>query len=333
MKKFEYCIFIGNFQPFLSLHEKVLREALDTADKVVVVLGSHKTARNIKTPWTTEERINMINGAFPNDLDKIVYVPLRDQLYSDTLWSVELQQKVSEIIGNSDSVAIIGNERDSSYLKSFPQWHLISVKESAFSSKEIRNRYFTYDTSYQRFVPPNVAIQLAAFQETESFKNLKSDFDYVRSYTESWVGAPFKPIFVTVDAIVCKSAHILLVRRRGNPGKGLFALPGGFLNQEEEIEDAALRELKEETSIKLPKDELRKHIVASQVYSAPFRSLRGRTITHAYLINLGDGPLDKVKGTDDADKAFWLPLNEIDNREDQFFEDHFYIIKNLINKI
>ena len=124
----------------------------------------------------------------------------------------------------------------------------------------------------------------------------------------------------------------MLVRRGKSHGKGLLALPGGFLNQDEKIVDGAIRELKEETAIKVSKEELHKNIACSHVFDSPFRSLRGRSISNAFLINLGDGALPKVKGLDDADKAFWLPLNEVLQRESEFFEDHFYIIQYFINK-
>jgi bifunctional NMN adenylyltransferase/nudix hydrolase len=60
--------------------------------------------------------------------------------------------------------------------------------------------------------------------------------------------------------------------------------------------------------------------------------LRGRTVTHAFLINLGSGTLPKVKGMDDADKAFWLSLSDFATRESEFFEDHFQIISHFVNK-
>lgn len=53
--------------------------------------------------------------------------------------------------------------------------------------------------------------------------------------------------FVTVDSIVLKSGHVLLVRRKSAPGKNLFAFPGGYLQQNESLVDCAIRELREET--------------------------------------------------------------------------------------
>lgn len=334
MEKFDYCIFIGHFSPYLLGHENLMIEALNSANKVIVVLGSHNKARNIKTPWTSEERQKMILSSLSlEDAAKVEFIFLKDQLYSDQAWGIDLLDQVSQLTNKSTSIALICSENDNSkYLKLFPQWKTISIKRESpwLKPSDIRFRYFTYDLSYQRFVSPEVKNFLESFKKTDDFALLKSDFDYIKNYQASWSAAPFPVIFNTVDAVVIRSGHVLLVRRKGNPGKGQLALPGGFLNVNEEIEDAVIRELKEETSIKLSKEELAKYVGHSQVFSAPERSLRGRTITFGYLFDLGAGPLIPVKGSSDADKAFWLPLNEVKDRESEFFEDHYHIINTML---
>jgi bifunctional NMN adenylyltransferase/nudix hydrolase len=86
-----------------------------------------------------------------------------------------------------------------------------------------------------------------------------------------------------------------------------------------------LRELREETMIRVPVPVLRGNIVRSQVFDAVDRSPRGRIITHAFHIQLPDGELPRVKGNDDAEKAKWIPIAEV-NSED-CFEDHYEIIQ------
>jgi bifunctional NMN adenylyltransferase/nudix hydrolase len=337
MKSFEFCVFIGRFQPFHLAHYSLLKEALEQADTVIVVLGSYNKASNTKNPWTAEERESMIRAALTEEENlriKVVY--MRDYLYNDNLWLTDLQQKVYEITGDSNSVALIGHEHDRSsyYLRLFQQWKLLSMKniDKYPHATSLRDMYFTYDLGYKRFVHSSTADFLEDFKKTEKFKNLKEEYDYLRTYRAKWEGAPFKPTFVTVDSVVVKSGHVLVVRRKGNPGKGLIALPGGFLNQDETTQAGALRELKEETAIKLSKEELETSVIESKVFDHPDRSLRGRTITHAFLINLKAGALPQVKGSDDADKAWWMPLREVAAREADFFEDHYHIISYFVNK-
>ncbi|MFP3686240.1 NUDIX domain-containing protein, partial [Bacillus sp. SIMBA_026] len=76
-------------------------------------------------------------------------------------------------------------------------------------------------------------------------------------YRQAWSQAPYPPIFVTVNAVVVQSGHVLLVKRNASPGKGLFALPGGFINPHERLLDACLRELRERLRLKVPEPVLK----------------------------------------------------------------------------
>jgi bifunctional NMN adenylyltransferase/nudix hydrolase len=121
-----------------------------------------------------------------------------------------------------------------------------------------------------------------------------------------------------------------MIKRRSEPGKGLWALPGGFVNAgtDASVQDAAIRELREETGLKVPVPVLRGSITASKVFDAIDRSARGRTITHAFKFELADGELPKVKGMDDAEKAKWIPFAEI--KSEECFEDHYEIISHFV---
>jgi len=337
MEKFEYCIFIGRFQPFHLAHKELLTKALECADKVIVVIGSYNKAPDIKNPWSAKERLQMVKDSLSKeDNERVCPIFMRDYLYNDNLWLTDLQQKIYDITGGSDNVALIGHEHDRSsfYLKLFPQWKLISVKniDKYPHATDLRRMYFTHDIGYKKYVTEEVANYMETFKSSPTFNKLKDEFEFIKQYFIAWEGAPFAPTFVTVDSVVIKSGHVLVVRRRGNPGKGLIALPGGFLNQNETIKFGAIRELKEETGIKVSKEDLESSIIDQKVFDHPDRSLRGRTITHAFLINLKSGALPQVKGNDDADKAWWMPLSEFYTRESEFFEDHWHIIAYYCNR-
>lgn len=173
---------------------------------------------------------------------------------------------------------------------------------------------------------------LEKFLHTAGYEDVAREYGFVAKYQYAWRFAPHTPIFTTTDAIVVQSGHILLVKRRNYPGKGLWALPGGFLEPNETLETACLRELDEETKIKVPDAVLRGHIKMREVFDAPFRSSRGRTITHAFLIELDPGKLPKIKkggqpDDEETENIAWVRLSDL--RREQFFEDHYAIIKKL----
>ena len=109
---------------------------------------------------------------------------------------------------------------------------------------------------------------------------------------------------VTADSIVITKEvepKVLLIERGDEPFKGCWAFPGGFMNMDETPEQCAIRELEEETGLKVSA----LHQIGA--YSKVNRDPRGRTVTVAYLAII-DKPMD-VKGQDDAAKAQWFALS------------------------
>ena len=341
--KYHFGIVIGRFQPFHLAHQKLIEHALSLAETVIIVLGSARSAPDVKNPFTPAMREEIVRACFPKDASRLIFRAVRDYPYNDHVWTAEIQNIVGEIIEESENehakTAIVGffKDRSSYYLNLFPQWNfeefyvadkrLLSIKATV-----IRESFFAGTDVWQKLVPETVQRYLEIFKKSEFFPPLESEFEYVRKYKQDtrFLGVPFAPIFVTTDAVVVQSGHVLVVRRRVHPGKGLLALPGGFLKEDATLEDSMLRELKEETQIKVPAQVLRGSIKTSHAFDHPERSTRGRTVTFAYHIeleaSLKDG-LPRVKGGDDAARAFWLPLSALGEKEDEFFEDHIHIIK------
>ena len=111
---------------------------------------------------------------------------------------------------------------------------------------------------------------------------------------------------VTADCIVMTreaEPKVLLIQRGNPPFKGAWAFPGGFMNMDESTEQCAIRELEEETGLKVSK------VYQIGAYSKVDRDPRGRTITVAYLAII-DASM-AVKGQDDAAKAQWFPLSTL----------------------
>lgn len=328
-------VFIGRFQPFHNGHKAVIEAALEQAKEVVVVVGSSFAARNIRNPFTFQERKAMIEVVFPTDRVKVV--PVSDYPYDDNKWVNAIQKIVDETVPHAQDVGLIGHSKDSTsyYLNIFPKWknHVEVADVDGINATDIRKAMFEFGVyrgkspceptdmpTEARYVIDDIVREWAH----EDWSTLVQEYQMVKKYKEAWKAAPFPPTFMTVDAVVVQSGHILLVKRGDMPGKGLWALPGGFLNQDETMLDGAIRELKEETKIKVPVPVLKGSIKGSKTFDAPNRSSRGRTITQAFHIDLGVGELPKVKGSDDAEKAFWVPFKDV--KQELMFEDHAAII-------
>ena len=112
---------------------------------------------------------------------------------------------------------------------------------------------------------------------------------------------------VTADIIILKTINsqqsILLIERKYPPYEGMWALPGGFMGMDETLEEAALRELREETGI--TGVELKQFHTFSKVGRDP----RHRTITTVFTGYADE--TNSIEAGDDAAKAQWFPMDEL----------------------
>ena len=346
-QEFDYIVYIGRFQPPTLAHLQIMRRAIKRARLGVIVLaGSANQPRTWKNPWTWQEREQMIYaGLALSGHGKVIVRGLRDYP-TDPQWCSAVQRHVESVINNMtgyepSKVAIIGHNKDDSsyYLEMFPQWGQIHVENlESINATDVRTALWTsededeFDIKIGRNLAPGLHDWIRAWMLTDAYDQTVREYQFANKYKKSheWKEPhPYDPIFVTVDAVVVQSGHILLVRRRAEPGKGLWALPGGHVG-DDRILDAVIRELREETKLKVPDPVLRGSIKKKHEFDEPSRSLRGRTITHAFHIELQPGPLPKVKGADDADKAKWVPLSTFTKMEPQLFEDHYHIANHFL---
>jgi bifunctional NMN adenylyltransferase/nudix hydrolase len=352
-KKYDLVVFIGRFQPFHNAHMEIVYKAYEYSNEILFMIGSAFQPPTFKnpisehydrTPFCVQELITDSIEHFYNLKENLpqehnLGYMLVEDTYDDIEWCLSIQNKVTEYLGGYSAdakIALIGCNKDESsyYLKMFPQWDLIEIERNQnLSATHIRELYFVEEPNMEFIrgvVPPPVFDILNQYKHSEWHNHIVNERRFIEKYKSQYASLPYPPVFVTVDSVVFQSGHVLLVRRNAYPGKGLMALPGGFLdaNSDRSLEDAMIRELREETGLKVPSPVLRGNIKKTKVFDAIARSSRGRTITHAYNIVLPDGELPRVKGGSDADKAFWLPLSELDSS--QFFEDHYQIINYFI---
>jgi bifunctional NMN adenylyltransferase/nudix hydrolase len=340
-KKYDTLVLIGRFQPIHSAHLEIIKRATALTDNLVIITGSAAQPRTYKNPFTSAERAQMIKAATAGLSLYITVVPNIDTIYNDQAWAVRVQKIVSDTVYDKKGpgqhkIGIIGHKKDDSsfYLDMFPQWGYEDVELIEFlSAVNIRDLYFKRDVNMkfiQGVVPETTFDFLVRFKETPEYEQIIREREFVEKYKQQYASLPYPPIFSTADAVVIQSGHVLMIKRRAEPGKGLWALPGGYVNAntDKSVEAAMLRELREETMIKVPVPVLKGSIVRSKVFDAIDRSPRGRIITHAFHIVLPDGELPKVKGSDDAEKARWVPIAEV--RSEDCFEDHYEILQHFV---
>jgi len=132
---------------------------------------------------------------------------------------------------------------------------------------------------------------------------------------------------VTADAVVFKfdsdGAEVLLIKRRHEPFKNQWAIPGGFVGIDEELEDAAVRELFEETNLTGVK------LKQLHTFGKCGRDPRGRQITTAF-IGIAEKGTSKIKAGDDAAEARWF---DIEKPPENLAFDHKEVLDFAVSKL
>ncbi|VAW74157.1 Nicotinamide-nucleotide adenylyltransferase, NadM family / ADP-ribose pyrophosphatase [hydrothermal vent metagenome] len=367
-QKFDYAVYIGRFQPFHLGHMHCVTEALQNAEKLIIVIGSTNQARSFRNPWSFEERQQMmVESLSRSQLSRIIFVGIEDSFYEPGQWRTEVRRLVADSITSdrhgkrksNASVLITGHFRDntSQYLRQFMEWKYISVNDyQSIHATTIRNSWFDafreggqgkesvsmtsareisdrkkrqqqWIESNQSTLSANGLQWLINFSTLEQATKIIEEAQYIKEYRAHVSQLRWPVVLVTTDAVLIQNRQVLMVKRRGFPGKGLWALPGGFVDQDERIEDALFRELKEETGVNLSSHELNQCQLATHVFDDPDRSSRGRTITHASVYQLPDMFDHKLQAGDDASEVCWFDLNSLIEIRDQIFEDHYQIVR------
>lgn len=334
--RFDIAVLIGRFQPFHNAHAALLARTLQSAGQVIVLLGSAHAARNVKNPFTWEERAAMIGSTLDDATrERVRFLPIRDY-YDDRRWGEAVVAAVQEYSAPGARIALVGYLKDASskYLQRFPRWQFVAVpKFDEIDATSIRQIYFESEdwpatqALLGGLLPTPIVHYLKGWTRLPHYHPLRGEHLALEENRRVWGSGPF----VTVDAVVTASAHVLLVERGHPPGKGLWAVPGGFLEPRERVLQGAIRELREETGLGLLDSTLEVALQGVAVFDHPDRSLRGRTITHAHWFDLGDCRLPEVSGADDAARARWTPIAELRAMENRFFEDHFNLLDHFLS--
>ena len=132
-------------------------------------------------------------------------------------------------------------------------------------------------------------------------------------------------IFLTVDVVLIKKApngsQLLLIQRKKEPFQNYWALPGGFVDEHEDLEIAALRELFEETGIQIAS------ATQLKAFGTPHRDPRGHMVSVAFFAFADENAV--AVAADDAADAKWFSLNDLP----KLAFDHDEIINFALSKI
>ncbi|MHB8407839.1 MAG: NUDIX domain-containing protein [Acidiferrobacterales bacterium] len=340
MKKFKHAVFIGRFQPFHLGHLDAIRYGKKIADELTVVIGSSFQSRSIRNPFSAKEREYIMQ-----DCGADRFVHQEDDPYDNERWRLKLQMAVNRW----EDTAIIGLDKDDTtwYLKFFPDWKLklcpdgghrgiegTLIRQDLFStihygkskSSRLRSHSGNIDKmATRKHMGPLAFDNMCYLVSQGKLDPVVEDYVFIYNYRKQFEGAPFPPVFVTTDAVVTWRDKLLMIRRGGMPGKGKLALPGGFLEQKETLLACALRELREETGVvpSLPS-------LGHEAFDYPYRSARGRNITHGYYWDIPCDTVVAAKAGDDAGGICWVPLGDLHLYREQMMSDHYHIARHFL---
>lgn len=310
-------IFIGRFQPVHSGHISALAQAASRCKTLLILVGSANVCRSIKNPWTFVERRAMLTSKLAaRGVSNIQILPLNDYPYNDPQWITDVRETVAQRCADPKPT-LFGHIKDGNdYLKWFPDWKFQDLEATVHTNATwVRTNMF-------RTRDPEMPVAVM------------EDWDFYQQEALLFKDYPFPETlnFNCADAVVECAGHIALIKRRQAPGRGAWALPGGFRNRSDKsMKDAAIRELVEETCIKVPEKVLRGSIVKTELFDSNTRSfgIPRNTLAVYFRINTDhDGGLPKIKPADDAVEAKWFPINDALNRL-ALYDDHLHIISSL----
>jgi bifunctional NMN adenylyltransferase/nudix hydrolase len=342
MEKIKVAVYIGRFAPFHKGHKAVVSHCNKQFDKTIVLVGSTNKRRSHKNPFDFDVIERWIQE---NSDDNTTVRPLKDYIYNDQKWISQVEDIVYSIYNpNKYEFTIVGHDKDASsyYLSIFPTWQtqFLPSFEEGISATDIRNEIFNENTTFhyiKKYLTEDVIKYISFYRKTNAWKDIMQEIKWLNNEKELFKDYPYKETlkFNCSDAVVVCEGNVLLIERKTAPGKGTLALPGGFVNRQETYKEAAIRELYEETNLRIPEKVLNGSLKRSKIFDSPKRNFGIPRISNAFYFEvepdkIGKYPkLPKIKAADDAVNARWVSLAEV--KYLQLFDDHADIIDNFVN--
>ncbi len=338
---YDHAVVIGRFSPCDNGHVERLSKIGGLARRVLILVSDTDKARESRLPWTADEREAMLRAGLGELASGFVFGRIGDHPYVPAAFAAEVTHQLDVFAqGDIGKVCVVSRAVDvrPSALDALPPDWARLTPPAPLDRAAMLDALYGDAASFAGLVaqvPAAVFEWLQAFRATDTYAAMAEEHRYVEAYKKSWAVAPYPVVFVATDVLAVQAdadgvPHILLVRRGGIPGKGQWAMPGGYLDPAEELIDGALRELREETGLTVSDAEIKACLKRVEVFADPDRASRGRVITHNHHFVLPAGALPVVEGADDAEHALWLPLGDLAALRDQFFEDHYAMIEYML---
>ena len=320
---FDSALVCARCQPPTRAHFAAVAAARSLARRVLFVVLNADDATSPANPFDNDTRRALLRaGGIEDDVEIVM---LRDRRYAPARWAAAAAALID------GRVTVIADRDAASTSLPLPATWVAAEVETEFAAAEAAARTCLLEAQgpdWARLAALVPAAELAALRAlvgSADFARLTAEALFLGEYRAAWHSAPFPPVFVTVDSVATWRDRVLLIERGRLPGRGLWALPGGFIDLDETLANACLRELEEETGIVIEASAVRDH----RVFDDPLRSQRGRTVTHAYRFVLDHLPSPPLAvGADDAVAAAWVPLTDL--RPERLFDDHYFILQSML---
>lgn len=325
---FDTAVVCARCQPPTRAHFAALAAARSLARRVVMLILNADDAPSPANPFDNATRSALLRAGLDAS---VAIVMLRDRRYAPTRWAAAAQAAVRSVAGTGTVIVLADSTAATTSLPTPADWQRVTG-EVHLAAAEALARDALFDVGAPDWVrlaailPPALLSAVQDCARGKTFQRIATEARFLADYRRAWQAAPYPPVFVTVDAVATWRDQVLLIERGQPPGRGQWALPGGFIDLNETIALSCLRELREETGVILGEDAMRAH----RVFDDPLRSQRGRTITHGFRFVLDELPAAPLAvGADDAVAAAWVPIAAL--RPEQLFDDHYFIMQSFLD--
>lgn len=306
-------VLIGRFQvpePHEG-HVFLMKRILEVSNELLILVGSANKARSMKNPYTFLERRTAIFKVLgEGNTMRVNVLPLNDYLYSDDQWMADVAATINQTLGNQKAeVTLYGHFKEGNdYLKWFPQFKYQNIESTIETSgTELRN-------AHRHLLPQMVQQEYAQYEEDR----------------QKFINYPYPDCLQANcgDAVVVCLGHVLLIQREN----GTWALPGGHKHNYENFLDCAIREMYEETNLRVPEKVIRGSIKRTHLFDHPSRS-GGFVpkVTVAVLIHIepdSNGKLPRTSCASDAINTKFVPIEQAVNYM-RLHDDHSEIISEM----